>query len=314
VPISLLLIPSDHFPFSAPPADEEVEKMTDMFSNMAKKKKKPSKPKAATPEDGEEAPAPAEGGEFDASTMKKKKKKSSKPKAADDSFEAKLAKAGVEGDDADAADGNDQVVEQEGDPLAGTGIWAHNTSTPISYSLLLNRFFTLLNQYNPDILSSGSKSYKIPPPQCLREGNKKTIFANIAEICKRMKRSDEHVTQFLFAELGTSGSVDGSKRLVIKGRFQQKQIENVLRRYIGTLHSPPLQSPLTTPPGFANQVWCSPVEYVTCKTCRSPDTELNKGENRLYFVTCNSCGSRRSVTAIKSGFTAQIGKRKRMNG
>jgi uncharacterized Zn finger protein len=54
------------------------------------------------------------------------------------------------------------------------------------------------------------------------------------------------------------------------------------------------------------------VEYVTCKTCRSPDTELNKGENRLYFVTCNSCGSRRSVTAIKTGFSAQVGKRKRM--
>ena len=48
-----------------------------------------------------------------------------------------------------------------------------------------------------------------------------------------MHRQPEHVIQFLFAELGTSGSVDGSKRLVIKGRFQQKQIENVLRRYIG---------------------------------------------------------------------------------
>merc|ERR1711939_286038 len=118
-----------------------------------------------------------------------------------------------------------------------------------------------------------------------KKKSKKTIFANIAEICKRMKRTDEHVTQFLFAELGTSGSVDGSRRLVIKGRFQQKQIENVLRRYI--------------------------VEYVTCKTCRSPNTELSKGENRLYFVTCNSCGSRRSVTAIKSGFSAQVGKRKR---
>jgi translation initiation factor 2 subunit 2 len=56
------------------------------------------------------------------------------------------------------------------------------------------------------------------------------------------------------------------------------------------------------------------VEYVTCKTCRSPDTELNKGENRLYFVTCNSCGSRRSVTAIKTGFSAQVGKRKRQQG
>ena len=33
--------------------------------------------------------------------------------------------------------------------------------------------------------------------------------------------------------MGTTGSVDGAGRLVIKGRFQQKQIENVLRRYMG---------------------------------------------------------------------------------
>lgn len=45
----------------------------------------------------------------------------------------------------------------------------------------------------------------------------------------------EHVIQFLFAEMGTTGSVDGAGRLVIKGRFQQKQIENVLRRYIGEI-------------------------------------------------------------------------------
>jgi translation initiation factor 2 subunit 2 len=129
---------------------------------------------------------------------------------------------------------------QEGDMEKGTGIWQHNASTPIGYPLLLERFFSILQNHNPDILSSGSKSYKIPPPQCLREGNKKTIFANIPEICKRMKRSDEHVIQFLFAELGTTGSVDGSKRLVIKGRFQQKQIENVLRRYIGMSAAPSL--------------------------------------------------------------------------
>ena len=35
--------------------------------------------------------------------------------------------------------------------------------------------------------------------------------------------------------MGTTGSVDGAGRLVIKGRFQQKQIENVLRRYMGEL-------------------------------------------------------------------------------
>lgn len=39
---------------------------------------------------------------------------------------------------------------------------------------------------------------------------------------------------FLLAELGTSGTLDGSNALVLKGRFQQKQMESVLRRYIRT--------------------------------------------------------------------------------
>lgn len=293
-------------------ADPEVDQVTDMFAGLNKKKKKSSKPKTSetAAEDGDAAPAaaPAADGEsFEATVLKKKKKKSSKPKAAETGeFDAKLAEAGVEeGGDAATTNGGTEEVEQSGDLEKGTGIWAHNATTQISYPMLLHRFFTLVNEHHPDILSSGSKSYKIPPPQCLREGNKKTIFANIAEICKRMKRSDEHVTQFLFAELGTSGSVDGSRRLVIKGRFQQKQIENVLRRYIGSFNSLPCHL------CFCADI-STTVEYVTCKTCRSPDTELNKGENRLYFVTCNSCGSRRSVTAIKSGFTAQVGKRKRM--
>lgn len=49
---------------------------------------------------------------------------------------------------------------------------------------------------------------------------------------------------------------------------------------------------------------CFVVEYVTCKTCKSPDTILSK-DNRLYFVQCESCGSTRSVSAIKTGFKAQ---------
>ncbi|KAL6704095.1 translation initiation factor eIF-2 beta subunit [Coniothyrium glycines] len=259
--------------------DKEVDEVTDMFADLAKKKKKKSSKKKED-EDGEDAGE----GEFAAL---KKKKKSSKKKVEDD-FEAKLAAAGgdkAEGEDEPAAP---EPEVQEGDMMKGTGIWQHDATTPITYSLLLSRFFTLLHSQHPDLASSGTKSYKIPPPQCMREGNKKTIFANLAEICKRMKRTEEHVTQFLFAELGTSGSVADGRRLVIKGRFQQKQLENVLRRYI--------------------------VEYVTCKTCRSPDTDLSKGENRLNFVTCNSCGSRRSVQAIKTGFSAQIGKRRRMVG
>ncbi|KAK3678979.1 translation initiation factor eIF-2 beta subunit [Recurvomyces mirabilis] len=267
--------------------DKQVDEMTDMFAGLAKKKKK--KPKKEDEEGGEDGEKAEGDGELDLSALKKKKKK--KPKAPEDDFEAKLAEAGAGEEGAETEEPEAATAEtglQDGDLKEGTGVWSHDSTASINYESLLHRFFTLLHDSHPDLASSGGKSYKIPPPQCLREGNKKTIFANIAEICKRMKRTDEHVTQFLFAELGTSGSVDGSRRLVIKGRFQQKQIENVLRRYI--------------------------VEYVTCKTCRSPDTELNKGENRLYFVTCNSCGSRRSVTAIKTGFSAQVGKRKRQQG
>jgi translation initiation factor 2 subunit 2 len=221
-------------PLATPTEGGSVDEMTTMFEGLAKKKKKSSSKKDKTTDDAE---APAADAEFDPSALKKKKKKAKKAEA--DDFEAKLAEAGA--NEEAAADDDEPVVQQstsqEGDLEKGTGIWQHSNTTPIEYPLLLTRFFSQLNHHNPDLASSGGKSYKIPPPQCLREGNKKTIFANISEICRRMKRTDEHVTQFLFSELGTSGSVAGQGQLVIKGRFQQKQLENVLRRYIGMFSS-----------------------------------------------------------------------------
>ncbi|OWK03068.1 hypothetical protein Celaphus_00007905, partial [Cervus elaphus hippelaphus] len=114
------------------------------------------------------------------------------------------------------------------------------------------------------------------------DGTKKTSFVNFTDICKLLHRQPKHLLAFLLAELGTSGSIDGNNQLVIKGRFQQKQIENVLRRYIK--------------------------EYVTCHTCRSPDTILQK-DTRLYFLQCETCHSRCSVASIKTGFQAVTGKR-----
>ncbi|KAI1809540.1 domain found in IF2B/IF5-domain-containing protein [Poronia punctata] len=263
---------------STPPEEEPTTPPAEDGGALDLGKKKKKKPKKEAGEDGD-APAEEANGGIDLALKKKKKK----PKTKDDEFAAKLAAL-----DLDKEGGEDKIDEQAGDAMQGTGIWQHDQTTPISYDLLLGRFYDLLTEKNPDHASTGSRSYKIPPPQCLREGNKKTIFANIEDITKRMKRSSEHVTAYLFTELGTTGSVDGSKRLVIRGRFQQKQIESMLRKYI--------------------------IEYVTCRTCKSPDTTLEKGENRLYFMTCNSCGSRRSVTAIRSGFTAQVGKRKKQQG
>ena len=215
--------------------DPAVDEVTDLFKGLAKKKKSSKKPKEESA-DGDEEATPAADSEFDPTALKKKKKKKPAKAADTDDFEAKLAEAGVnEGGEADGEAAPAKEGDQDGDMELGTGIWQHDETKPVRYEKLLERFFNHLHSAHPDLMSSGSKSYVIPPPQCLREGNKKTIFANIPDICKRMKRSDEHVMQFIFAELGTSGSVDGSRRLVIKGRFQQKQIENVLRRYIGRL-------------------------------------------------------------------------------
>ncbi|KAK6851087.1 translation initiation factor 2 subunit 2 [Apiospora arundinis] len=262
------------------PVEEQTPAEDGLDLSMMKKKKKKSK--KTEDADGEAAAEGADEGGLDL-TMKKKKKKSKKTE--EDELAAKIAALEM-GEEAPEDQAEAPKEEQTGDMDKGTGIWTHDETKPISYDLLLSRFFNLLSQKNPDHASSGSKNYKIPPPQCMREGNKKTIFGNLPDICKRMKRSEEHVTSYLFAELGTSGSTAGAGQLVIKGRFQQKQIENVLRKYI--------------------------IEYVTCKTCRSADTELNKGENRLYFINCHHCGSRRSVTAIKTGFSAQVGKRRKM--
>lgn len=132
-------------------------------------------------------------------------------------------------------------------------------------------------------MAGGRKpKFVMRPPQVLRVGTKKTSFANFTDICKTLHRQPKHLLDFLLAELGTSGSMDGNAQLIIKGRFQPKQIENVLRRYIK--------------------------EYVTCHTCRSPETILQK-DTRLFFLQCEQCGSRCSVASIKSGFQAVTSKR-----
>ena len=151
-----------------------------------------------------------------------------------------------------------------------------------SYEELLDMIFGIMREKNPEFAAGKKKTFLMKPPQVARAGSKKTAFTNFAEICRLLKRQHKHVLQFLMAELGTTGSIDGNQCLIVKGRFQQKHFENVLRKYIK--------------------------EYVTCHTCRSSDTELTK-DTRLFFLQCKTCGSRCSVTAIKSGFTAMVGKR-----
>ncbi|KAJ2812451.1 translation initiation factor eIF-2 beta subunit [Coemansia furcata] len=249
-------------PAAAAAANEDEDE--DAFAELKKKKK--SKSKIVSFDDGEEAGEDAkEDGElFDISSMKKKKK-SKKSLAA---FEAELGneEAGPEIAPADRA----------GEPWLGT-------DRDYTYGELLDRFFKIHRENNQEAGGDGGK-YRIVAPQVTRDGAKRTLFGNIEDISKRMHRPSEHVIKFLLAELGTTGNIDISKRLIIKGIFKPKQVETVLRRYI--------------------------VEYVTCKSCKSGETSLTK-ENSINFVKCENCGSTRSVSAIKTGFQAATKDKRR---
>lgn len=88
-----------------------------------------------------------------------------------------------------------------------------------------------MREKNPE-LTGERKRISMKAPQVVREGTKKTVFTNFADLCKSFNRNIEQVMQFLTSELGTTGSLDGQQRLVIKGRFNSHNFESVLRRYI----------------------------------------------------------------------------------
>ncbi|KAH7672475.1 translation initiation factor 2 subunit 2 protein [Dioscorea alata] len=206
--------------------------------------------------------------------MKKKKKKPVETEVV--SEEQEDAGEDLDGDHA----GEDE--EGEGIVLGRVRYPWEGTDRDYLYEELLDRVFNILRENNPDLAGDRRRTV-MRPPQVLREGTKKTVFVNFMDLCKTMHRQPEHVMTFLLAEMGTSGSLDGQQRLVVKGRFAPKNFEGILRRYVN--------------------------EYVICNGCKSPDTILSK-ENRLFFLRCEQCGSHRSVAPIKAGFVARVGRRK----
>merc|ERR1712012_1215170 len=181
------------------------------------------------------------------------------------------------------AKGLEELMDEGEDKAAEDDNPWMDSDRDYTYEELLQRVFGIIRDKNPEMVAGEKKKFVMRPPQVVRVGTKKTAFVNFTEIAKMLHRQPKHLLAFLFAELGTSGAIDGSNQLIMKGRFQQKHIENVLRRYIK--------------------------EYVTCHTCRSPDTILNK-ETRLFFLQCMTCHSSCSVQTIKTGFQAVTGKRR----
>jgi ubiquitin len=160
-----------------------------------KKRKNPNPKKAGGGDDDDD---------LDLAIVKTKKSKKKKKTLDEDEDEDS-------GSDTEAAVGAEraQMVQiEEGDDRDYT------------YKELLDRVFTKITKDRPEL--QDKKRTRMKPPQVAPYGSRKTIFVNFVDICQTMHREPEHALSFLLAELGTSGSIDGQQRLVLKGRFTPK--------------------------------------------------------------------------------------------
>ena len=161
---------------------------------------------------------------------------------------------------------NDNKIEEKFMPLINKAKY--------SYDRLLNHLTDMI--YGIDT----ETKFSITPAQVSRFGVKKTVFSNFSEICAAFNRDKTHVNNYLMSELGTTTSEDAKGRLLLKGKYNQKNIHKVFEKYILT--------------------------YVQCGMCKSLNTEICKNAaNRLYFLECINCGSSKSVSSVIKSFHAK---------
>jgi len=226
-------------------------------------------------------------------TLKKKKKKTGgrRSNAANGNAsreEVAAAPGAVSGDNVQDTNGSSLSTADEGE---GVQDKEKNNNKPIrkadetadyDYETLLHRAFTLLEagqKQNSESTTEKAHKPKAPRPQAFMIGTTKTLWSNFPQLVKGIQRPAQHILTYVCIELGTTATLDSKGGLVIVGRFQPKQLHSLQRKYID--------------------------EYVVCVTCKSKDTNMAK-ENRLYFVQCNNCSSKRSVAALARGYVHKV--------
>ena len=133
----------------------------------------------------------------------------------------------------------------------------------------MENYEKLLEQaYEKVKLVKVSERFEIPKVEGMVEGNK-TIITNFLQICSYLRRKPEHLAKYLQRELATPAQIEG-ERLVMQRKILSQRINEKIEQYIQ--------------------------EFVLCKECKKPDTELIK-QDEFLFVHCLACGAKHSVRA-----------------
>ena len=132
-----------------------------------------------------------------------------------------------------------------------------------NYEKLLNEAYEKVKK-----VESNGERFEIPKIEGHFEG-KKTILINFFQIASYIRRKPEHFQKFLMKELATSGQIEG-ERLVFNNKIPSVKVNSKIEEYIK--------------------------EFVLCKQCGKPDTELIK-EDRMSFIHCLACGAKQITRA-----------------
>lgn len=130
-----------------------------------------------------------------------------------------------------------------------------------NYENLLDAAYKKVKQ-----VDSNSDRFEIPKITGHYEG-KKTILTNFVAIATHLRRNPLQLQKYLLKELAASGHTEGEK-LVLNMRVPSAKINEKIADYTK--------------------------EFVLCKECSKPDTELIK-EDRLTFIHCLACGAKHPV-------------------
>ncbi len=117
--------------------------------------------------------------------------------------------------------------------------------------------------------SSGERF--VPPEVEVNQSGQKTVI-NAEKFANYIKRPIKHIARYLMHELTAPGQIDEKNNIIIGGRFSRRVVQEKLNAYIK--------------------------EYVICKQCSSPDTQMNKIEEN-FVVKCLACGAEYPVGKIK---------------
>ncbi|MBU2616634.1 MAG: translation initiation factor IF-2 subunit beta [Nanoarchaeota archaeon] len=110
--------------------------------------------------------------------------------------------------------------------------------------------------------------FEIPKVEGYFEG-KKTIISNFTQIASHIRRNPEHFQKFLLKELASAGQKEGD-RFILNIKVPSTKINQKIEEYVN--------------------------EFVLCKECKKPDTELTKEPaSRITFIKCLACGAKHSV-------------------